>query len=1084
MAFSLSKIVGKSRASRPIVSLVVVLAGVITGTWLGSTPRALAFPNVDGASFLNSHVSNPVFIEGATLQPTLALNGLSTFLGLPASAYGGAINGTAVPGGTLLLVNGAAGAIGNINFLDQSGIVASEYKVPLAPGSTAAQTFPSQRGAWVVVESLNGTSAVHFADTRSTIDNLESSQAIDVPQQTVVLTNSQLPVLNSASAGHTIGGAVFKPGVLAASAENLWSITGGQLWETSGASAAMNVEHVSNSAVVNASNSMRCAAVADQSGISTFAEGGGQAAVSQHRFGSPLRGDIQPVDSSGNAIYFVAESGSHLTVASATLDSNCHITATKFFSVMTHHGSNLARAWQWQESLVLAFSSPQWSLVEVDLNTGVPINISGTPSLPLKGSQSGKRHDIQFVGFSNGFVINDPASAEVGTVTVTSSGQRVAWFSRGTVFSSDAQAAATAPSQQQHQQSHSQGTTSKYVADPQCANVAPTQKIVFDNAQPAALASSVTLTFEQPSDGICASVLFKAFVSQGPRVSSSTNSNMQYQPAVAEECTSVDSISSGKYACTVKGLRASTRYSIQLASEWGPDNNPAFQTESDPINISTADVDVRDPAKLVARYDAVSEAWKLSWGKATDGASVWQINAQIHPDQTCESDGLTSTAFFSQRDGSLVIPMSTNSFLYGKNVSFTIQSGLTIDGQRLFTYPTEQTSCEWTPPSRSCFTSRSGSAWNQPIKITGSVPDSSSGASESLVNVSSLVPANCYLGQAQLVYQYQLFSQVSTTFHDCAGQTTWQAGYKNVGGTYPQTCFVGASPAAIKSGNAIVRMRYRIVLPDGSSHSDLSPGQRVAAGSLTDFSWPANGNVTATFSYVDGTSKNPNSLPDLKVALNGLVTANESTPEFSVPSIPLFSCTGPNGQSAQVSLGSIDSSVSTIAGVPTLRISDGGGANYDLIQAAGGKCTLTLELAIPTVDGGISTDTVLNQVPVLPGGSPLVMNSEYSARPNASWFAACLNGNVVTLSVDPNNSTCPLSSPNGAPGAITSPEGILVKLGSSTYQVQPDNGGFYGGSGTPPTTYTFTLSDTPTGSFSISFKWTYLGTTTPVTVYG
>jgi len=1069
--------VGKSRASRPIVSLVLVLAGVITGTWLGSTPRALAFPNVDGASFLNSHVSNPVFIEGATLQPTLALNGLSTFLGLPASAYGGAINGTTVPGGTLLLVNGAAGAIGNINFLDQSGIVASEYKVPLAPGSTAAQTFPSQRGAWVVVESPNGTSAVHFSDTRSTIDSLESSQAIDVAQQTVVLTNSQLPVLNSASAGHAIGGPVFKPGVLAASAENLWSITGGQLWETSGARAAMNVEHVSNSAVVNASNSMRCAVVADRSGISTFAEGGGQAAVSQHRFDSPLSGDIQPVDSSGNAIYFVAESGSHLTVASATLDSNCHITATKFFGVMTHQGDNLTRAWQWQESLVLAFSSPKWSLVEVDLNTGVPINISGTPSLPLKGSQSGKRHDIQFVGFSNGFVINDPASAEVGTVTVSSSGQKVAWFSRGTVFSSDAQAAATAPSQQQHQQSHSQGTTSKYVADPQCADVPPTQKIVLQTP-PTSLASSVTLTFEQPSDGVCASVLFRAFISTGP--------SPMGDSGVAEDCVSVSSTESGKYTCTVGGLHANTQYYIQLASEWGPNNEVASQTASNVVSFKTQIVDVQDPRNFVARYNANSEAWELSWSKATDRASVWQIIAQVHPDQTCGSDGLTSPPpFYSHKDGGLIIPVKEYSSLFGRNLSFTIQSGLTVNGEELFANPAPKSPpCEWNPPSKSCFSSKIGATWNQPIQVTGSVPDSSGGSSEALLNVSSIVPSNCYLGQAQLVYQYQVFSQVSTTFHDCAGQTTWQAGYKNVGGTYPQTCFVGASPAAIKSGNAIVRMRYRIVLPDGGSYSDLSPGQRVAAGSLTDFSWPANGNVTATFSYVDGTAKNPNSLPDLKVSLNGLVTANESTPEFSVPSIPLFSCTGPNGQSAQVSLGSIDSSVSTIAGVPTLRISDGGGANYDLIQAAGGKCTLTLELAIPTVDGGISTDTVLNQVPVLPGGSPLVMNSGYSARPNASWFAACLNGNVVTLSVDPNNSTCPLSSPNGAPGAITSPEGILIKSGSSTYQVQPDNGGFYGGSGTPPTTYTFTLSDTPTGSFSISFNWTYLGTTTPVTVYG
>ena len=1072
MAFSLSKIVGKSRASRPIISLVVVLAGVITGTWLGSTPRALAFPNVDGASFLNSHVSNPVFIEGATLQPTLALNGLSTFLGLPASAYGGAINGTTVLGGTLLLVNGAAGAIGNINFLDQSGIVASEYKVPLAPGSTAAQTFPSQRGAWVVVESPHGTSAVHFSDTRSTIDSLESIQAIDVAQQTVVLTNSQLPVLNSASAGHTIGGPVFKPGVLAASAENLWSITGGQLWETSGARAAMNVEHVSNSAVVNASNSMRCAAVADQSGISTFAEGGGQAAVSQHRFGSPLSGDIQPVDSSGNAIYFVAESGSHLTVASATLDSNCHITATKFFGVMTHHGSNLARAWRWQESLVLAFSAPQWSLVEVDLNTGVPINISGTPSLPLKGSQSGKRHDIQFVGFSNGFVINDPASAEVGTVTVSSSGQRVAWFSRGTVFSSDAQAAATAPSQQQHQQSHSQGTTSKYVADPQCANVAPTQKISTPSTV-YVLASSVTIKFDQQSDGICSTVLFKAIVALHGE--SSTTS---------QDCASVQSLGSGQYQCVVDGLRASQTYDIRVASEWGANNDVAIQTESDPLTVTTINIDVRDPNQVTARYDAASETWRLNWSKATDAASIWQVSALVHPDQTCDAQGLTTTTLLTRTDGGLSIPLSQHPAFFGQNVSFTISSGVIVSGAPQFAPPTPQTPCNWTPPSKTCFSSKSGSTWNQPIQVTGSVPDSSGGSSEALVNVSSIVPSNCHLGQAQLVYQYQVFSQVSTTFHDCAGQTTWQAGYKNVGGTYPQTCFVGASPAAIKSGNAIVRMRYRIVLPDGSSYSDLSPGQRVAAGSLTDFSWPANGNVTATFSYVDGTAKNPNSLPDLKVSLNGLVTANESTPEFSVPSIPLFSCTGPNGQSAQVSLGSIDSSVSTIAGVPTLRISDGGGANYDLIQAAGGKCTLTLELAIPTVDGGISTDTVLNQVPVLPGGSPLVMNSGYSARPNASWFAACLNGNVVTLSVDPNNSTCPLSSPNGAPGAITSPEGILIKSGSSMYQVQPDNGGFYGGSGTPPTTYTFTLSDTPTGSFSISFNWTYLGTTTPVTVYG
>ena len=1072
MKFSLSNIVGKSRVNRPIVSLVVVLAGVITGTWLGSTPRALAFPNVDGASFLNSHVSNPVFIEGATLQPTLALNGLSTFLGLPVSSYGGAINGTPVPGGTLLLVNGAAGAIGNINFLDQSGIVASEYKVPLEPLSTAAQAFPTQKGAWVVVETTGVTKAVYFADTRSTIDSLESSQQIDVAHQSVVLTNSRLPVLSSTAAGHGIGGPVFKSGVIAASAENLWDIAEGQLWDTSGSRGATNVEKVSSSAVINASSSLRCAAVADRSGISTFAEGGGQTAVSQHRFGGPLDGEIQPVNSSGNSLSFVAESGSHLTVASATLDSNCHITTTKFFEVAPHQGRDLAGAWQWQESLVFAFISPQWSLVEVDKNTGVPFNIGGAASLRLKGSQSGKRHDIQLVGFSNGFVINDPSSAEVGTVTSSSSGQRVTWFARGEVFSSDAQAAATSPQQQQTQQSHSQGTTSKYVADPQCAKVAPTQKISTPKVM-YKLASSVTINFNQQSNDICSTVLFKAIVALHGESSTSS-----------QDCISVQSLGSGQYQCVVDGLRANQTYDIRVASEWGANNDVALQTESDPLTVTTINIDVRAPNQVTARYDAMSESWQLNWSKATDAASIWEVSAQVHPDQTCDAQGLTTTTLPTHADAHLSIPLSAHPAFFGQNMSFTVSSGVIVSGAAQFAPPTDPTPCSWTPPSKACFSSKIGSSWSQPIQVTGSVPDSSGGSAEALVNVNSLVSSDCHLGQAQLVYQYQVFSQVSTTFHDCAGQTSWQAGYKNVGGTYPQTCLVGASPAAIRSGNAVVRMRYRIVLPDGNSYSDLSPGQRVAAGSLTDFSWPANGNVSATFSYVDGTAKNPNSLPDIKVALNGLVTANESTPEFSVPSIPLFTCTGANGQSAQVSLGSIDSSVSTIGGVPTLRISDGGGANYDLIQAAGGRCTLTLELAIPTVDGGIQLHTVLNEVPVLPSGSPLVMNSGFSARPNASWFAACLNGNVVTLSVDPNDATCPLSSSNGAPGAITSPEGILVKSGSSTYQVQPDNGGFYGGSGTPPMTYAFTLSDVPTGSFSISFNWTYLGTTTPVTVYG
>jgi hypothetical protein len=929
------------------------------------------------------------------------------------------------------------------------------------------------------VESAGGTSAVYFADTRSTIDTLESSQPIDVARQTVLLTKSQLPVLNSTAAGHGIGGPVFKSGVIASSAENLWNIAEGQLWDTSGSRGATNVEKVSSSAVVNASSSMRCAAVADRSGISTFAEGGGQAAVSQHNFGGPLNGEIQPVNSSGNSLSFVAESGSHLTVASASLDSNCHITATKFFEVAPREGRNLEGAWQWQESMVFAFSSPNWSLVEVDQNTGVPLNIGGAPSLRLKGSQSGKRHDIQFVGFSNGFVINDPSSTEIGTVASSSSGQRVMWFARGTVFSSDAQAAATSPQQQQQQQSHSQGTTSKYVADPQCANVEPTQKISTPSVV-YLLASSVTIKFDQQSNDICSTVLFKAIVAL--HGDSSTSS---------QDCISLQSLGSGQYQCVVDGLRAKTPYDIRVASEWGANNDVALQTESDPLVVTTNNIDVRAPSHVTARYDATSETWQVNWSKATDAASIWEVSALA-----CDAQGLITTTLFTHADGHLSIPAAgphpnsvdqqnqTDTSFFGQNMSFTISSGVMVSGASIFGSPTPQTPCTWTPPSKSCFSSNIGSSWSHPIQVTGSVPDSSGGSAEALVNVSSIVSSDCHLGKAQLVYQYQVFSQVSTSFHDCAGRTTWQAGYKNVDNTYPQSCFVGASPAAINSGSAIVRMRYRIVLPDGSSYPDLSPGQRVAAGSLTDFHWPANGNVSATFSYVDGTAKNPNSLPDIKVALNGLVTANESTPEFSVPSIPLFSCTGVNGQSAQVSLGSIDSSVSTIGGVPTLRISDGGGANYDLIQAAGGKCTLTLELAIPAVDGGIEIDTVLNQVPVLPSGSPLVMNSGYPARPNASWFAACLNGSVVTLSVDPTDATCPLSSPNGAPGAITSPEGILVKSGSSTYQVQPDNGGFYGGSGTPPTTYTFTLSDAPSGSFSISFNWTYLGTTTPVTVYG
>jgi hypothetical protein len=220
----------------------------------------------------------------------------------------------------------------------------------------------------------------------------------------------------------------------------------------------------------------------------------------------------------------------------------------------------------------------------------------------------------------------------------------------------------------------------------------------------------------------------------------------------------------------------------------------------------------------------------------------------------------------------------------------------------------------------------------------------------------------------------------------------------------------------------------------------------------------------------------------LVVGLNGLVNSNEATPPFSIPNVPVLACTGNDGQQPQVDIGSINYSYSNIGGLPTVTISDSGGNNFDLIQATGGVCTLTLELSIPAVGGGASVATVLENAPVIIDAQQELVTPGFGWVPNPAWFGICTSGQTVVLSIDPN-SACQSNSSTVSPGAITAQDtsGIFVTYNGEQEMLVPLQS--WSGTGPPPTTYTFTSSMLlGSAGVSLTFQWTYLDTNTPVTV--
>ena len=672
---------------------------------------------------------------------------------------------------------------------------------------------------------------------------------------------------------------------------------------------------------------------------------------------------------------------------------------------------------------------------------------------------------MQFGGYATGFYVSDPASKKIAIVDSQQTGLTLRWISRDDVSIIDAQATTTSSAKPPEPKEKTIGSSTSLVFDPKCVNVEPTQKI-FGLATTSVMASSVTITFNQPSSETCSSTAFTAFVLADSGVTQQT------------ECSGVQRLPDGLMQCVVTGLSARSTYRISIAALWGPNNDVASSTQSDPILITTINIDLHLPTQLDAQFDQQAESWNLTWSGVRDEANVWRIDINV-----CSSGMITPVGVMpvitSRTFGQGKILLSQNPGLFGQNLQFAVAAGIqTSAAQPNFAPPTNWTNCAWTPPSKSCYTSKDGSKWNHPITLSGSLPDSS-GNSQATVNISASVPVQCHLGQSELVYQYRIEPAVQKDFKDCLSGASWQPDYRNEAKTYSQACLVGASRAEITGGQKRVLARYQIVLPLGVAFADQSDGQQVGNSSVTGFTWPAPGSVQAEFSFVGGSAKSSNALPDLRISLRNLLLPNQITPDFSIPSVPVIMCSGASGVGSVTQLGSVTYSITTPASrIPVITLSDNGGANYDLIQATGGICTITLVMA---VGGGADQQVILDEVPITPDGSRYVANPDFRAVPSRDWFALCLSGNMLTLSIDPT-ADCSPATTSTSPGAIVAPEDITVTYDGVTYFATIRDNAFYGGSGAPPVTYQFELESIPTSRVTLNFQWTYLNTTSQVTV--
>ena len=1069
-----------ARGGRTQLILVLVIALVTLATWFGTAPKAFSVSEVDGTAFLNSYQSNPLLVQGLTLEPTISVGSLGTFLGLPARSSDSSIEGTPVNGGTLLLSRTWSGAVGNVNFLDQSGLVASAATIRTGgEETTLAQAFPTASGVWVVTRGQSATVwATDFSNTKDLILGLESGVRPTVAKLTRPFMSAPSMLAGSTAKGKPVGGAGFSAGSIVASASSLWGLqSDGYLVRDDGVEST-SFASVGADGKLNSNPGMSCVVVADAKGLKAFSETqADRGPASEKSFPSSKPGAIQPVRSIGNDLYFMYVTGQKTELVNVNVGPDCQLANPKETNMGTSvtTSSGVVAAWNWatQNEIVVGLSRPSMSFRSFSTVDGKPSKVAQDGPILFRGSPVGVRSDLQFVGYSTGYIVNDPAASQVAVVALGADGkggkqQEVRWIKRTSVASYDAQAAPTTTQQLPKQpKSQPMGRTVKFLSDPKCQEVQPNEKIVLRPQPESTMASSVTIRFDQPSDGTCTSSAFMAYYAQAGGSKQS------------EECESVQRMGDGSFQCVVTKLRASTTYQISVAAMWGATNRVAPNTESDPITVTTINIDLRMPENVAARYNSSKESWDVTWsGNEDDQATIWRVDTGV-----CAQEMIVPVAtmapLFSRTFGSLSIPLKQHPTYFGQNLQFAVAPGLLVNGKVNFAPPTSFTSCQWTPPSSACNSYQKDGRWVHPILVSGSVPDSSSGAVANMNVVVRSIAAKCYLGQAEIVYQWKIDNQAGSKWTDCIKSAAWQPDYVNPALTYAQNCYVGASAAAIKTGNAEIMIRYRIVLPNGTAYQDLSNGQRVAAGSLVQFSWPAPGTVRGSFSYVDGTAKNANALPNLAIALEGLVTPGQSIPDFSIPSLPVITCTGTFGQSPEVSLGSLNSSIDPVNGVPTVTLSDNGGANYDLVQAVGGKCTITLVLQISTHGDGVSSQVVLNQTPITPSGSSLVANPNFPTKPTASWFALCVNGSTLTLSID-TSGPCATSGSGTPPGAIVTPENIVATIDGVAQLVTPDE--FYGGSGAPPLSYTFQLGSEPSSPVSLQFKWTYLNTTTTIKV--
>jgi len=1049
-------------------SYLCVAALVAGSTMFGTTPKALSFPSTEGAVLVDSYKSSPIFLQSSTLQATTALGLVGRFLGLPRSVSPSAISSSAISGGTLLLAQGRAGAIGNANFLDESGLVASTKNLVLGtPKTFLAQSFPTKDGAWVATVSPNGLVVTQFKNTRDTIRAIESGDSVDISKLQSRPMESQPRLQLSKTGDATKEVLSLVPGQIVTSSSDLWALEAdGTLMRDNG-SEAVNIANISSEAVLNASPSEACVVAASNGKLEVFGESQERSkGVALSSYAVKSKGIPLPITSSSSSISFLYMAKDSAALVSIALTSNCTASAPEEISVEgLNSSSRVTQAWHWNHLVVAAFSNPRNSFAVFDASTGVRVQVSSSNRTALVDSPIGQRFRMQFGGYASGFFLSDPASPSIAVVVSDRNVLQVRWISRNDVSVIDAQATTTSTSRPSEPKVKPVGSSTSLVFDPKCAKVEPTQKLL-GLAATSVMASSVTVAFSQPSSETCSSSAFTAFVSTDGATTQQV------------ECSGAQRVSDGSTQCVVTGLSASRTYRISVAALWGPNNDVAAATQSDPILVTTINIDLHLPTNVEAQFDAQTETWNLTWAGVRDEANIWRLDINVCPNGMITPVGVmplvTSRSF-----GQGAINLTQNPGLFGQNLQFAVAAGIVSTGTKPnFAPATNWTPCAWTPPSRSCFTTKDGSKWNYPIKLSGSLPDSSTN-SQATVNVAASVPAQCHLGQSELVYQYRIEPSPQTEFKDCLSGAGWQPDYRNEAKTYSQSCLVGASRSAITSGQKRVLMRYQIVLPFGVSFSDQSDGQQVGNSSVTGFSWPAPGSVQAEFSFVPGSAKSSNSLPDLKIALRNLLLPNQITPDFSVPNVPVIMCSGATGVGSVTQLGSVTYSVSTPANrIPVVTISDNGGANYDLIQVTGGVCSITLVMA---VGGGTDQQTVLSAVPITPDGSRYVANPDFRSLPSREWFALCISGNVLTLSVNPDGD-CATAAASVSPGAIVAPEDITVTYDGETYYARIKDEAFYSGSGSPPLQYEFVLDAVPASRVTLSFQWTYLNTTSQVTV--